>query len=109
MPSESRVIMGILTALKARRKGAVTKHRPVSVIDIEQQGYGKYLATVQYDTGVNAWEESVLFRVEPTVEGKWAVTITDNDFPADRCHNILLEPSMDMPSFVTVYILSGRW
>jgi hypothetical protein len=102
--------MGILTALKARRKGAVTERRgSVAVIATHREYPGSYVADVQYNTGTNTWRETVNFKVVPTVEGKWAVTITDTDFPKDRCHHIVIEPTVDIYTFITVYVLSGRW
>lgn len=108
MPSESRVIM--FDKLKRRRKQAVAKDRSsVAVIATHREYPGSYVADVQYNTGTNTWRESVRFKVVPTVEGKWAVTITDVDFPDDRCHDIVIEPSVDISTFILIYILSGRW
>lgn len=108
MPSESRVIM--FDKLKRRRKDAVTETRsPITVIGIHREYPGEYIANVRCDTGTNTWLETVRFHVVPTENGKWSVTITDVDFPNDRCHSIVIEPTIDMPTFITAYILSGRW
>ena len=95
-----------------RPKRAVQRgvnHSYVTVISITRTTPFSWVADVEYSYGKNTWPESVTFDTERTRDGKRAVTITDSDYPSDRAQKVVIEASVDMPTFITSFIISGRW
>lgn len=109
MPSESRVIMFGVTKRPKRAAQRGVNHSHVSVVSIIRKSPFVWTADVEYTYGRRSWPESVTFSTQRTREGKRAVTITDSDFPDDRAQHVVIEATVDMPTFITSFIICGRW
>jgi hypothetical protein len=66
-------------------------------------------ATVSYGHGRAEWTENISFELQAYDAGRNSVTVTDRDFPDDRKLSLILNSEVDMPTFITNFILSGRW
>lgn len=66
-------------------------------------------ATVSYGHGRTEWTERISFNVQAYDAHRNAVVITDIDYPNDRKLSLMLDAEVDMPTFISNFILSGRW
>lgn len=84
-------------------------HAITEVARIVRQNAVTYVADVTYAYGRNTWHERVLFTLTPGRDGKVTVNVTDSDYPGDRKLTLVIEASVDMPTFITMFVISGRW
>ncbi len=96
--------MTIVFGITKRRKRAGR-----TVINLIRRGAFEYQANVSYAKGRTEWTERVGFNVQPYDGGRLSVEVTDLDFPGDRKLSLVIDNKVDMPTFITTFILSGRW
>lgn len=92
--------------------GIIKRHRKRAgrtVINIIRRGSFEYRVLVSYSRGRTEWSERVLFDVQPYDKARLAVEVTDMDFPGDRKLSLVIDNKVDIPTFITNFILSGRW
>lgn len=91
---------------RAAQRG--NSHALTEVVRIVRISPVSYVAHVQYSYGRNVWDERVGFDLKL---GKDAVTVvvTDSDFPADRALTLVIGRDVDMPTFITSFLIAGRW
>ena len=81
------------------------------VINIRR--FGPYPSSYEVDVhraeGTAMWTERVLFAINQYDAGRNLVEITDMDYPTDRKLSLVLNDEVDIPTFITNFILSGRW
>lgn len=68
-----------------------------------------YEVTVSHHHGSAVWRERVLFNVGTYDAGRNIVIVSDMDYPDDRNLTLILNHEVDMPTFITNFIISGRW
>jgi hypothetical protein len=93
---------------RAKRKGPLGGRLIINIRRFGPHPHS-YEADVMRSHGSSAWRERVLFDVTPHDAGRNVVEVTDMDYPTDRKLSLILNQEVDMPTFITNFILSGRW
>lgn len=93
---------------RAKRKGALGERLIINIRRLGPYPYS-YEVTVVRSHGTGTWRERVLFEVHHHDAGRNRVEVTDVDYPTDRKLSLVLNQEVDMPTFITNFIISGRW
>ncbi len=93
---------------RTKRKGTFGGQLIINIRRFGPPPYS-YEATIIRAHGSATWRERVLFDVNAHDAGRNTVEVTDMDFPTDRKLSLILNAEVDMPTFITNFIISGRW
>jgi len=99
--------LSIIDRGRLRAKRAVNRGEPRSLVEVARivrVTPTLWVAHVEYHYGRNSWDERVSFSVD-----RDSVTVTDRDYPGDRTRHLIIERGTDMPSFITQFLITGRW
>lgn len=101
----SRITRLAKTAARAHKEHAHTE-----IVSIIRHSPKRWEAHVEYTYGRARWPEKVTFIVTPRTRRTVVVVVFDSDYPQDRETRCVIDKhTVDMPSFITTFLVSGRW
>lgn len=101
-----------MSRLSIRAKRAAKKFKGRSLIEVDRiikRTPSFWDAHVTYTYGTTMWQETVTFALTKITRMLVLVTVYDTEYPNDRIAQCEIHRDTDMPSFITSFLVSGRW